>query len=356
MTKFTTSFIASSALLLILILAGVSGSSYAQPVPPCDPNAPETCRYRSDLHYEVGVVEGIELVDSSRNNYRIPLRIQYPIGLAGPRPVVIWNHGGNPSANGNTRSENWGRVLAAAGYIVIHPSRVPVENPEDSQCECTENGFNSPEECAQWLANLRFGPQNTHFIIDNLTRIVSMAPRFAGLFDINKIVVAGHSAGTTTVLANAGATQQWVEGGQIYNERDDRPIAFLATGPMGPLYAGFRAGFGSTSFVGMDRPFMFITGVGDETGEPPESRTTGWLRSPASNKVLSWDTDRRAVHETMDIDKCDTPTRRDHCRWIASAGLAFLDAVVRERPEARSWIVSDSLKLLSGGAIEIHRR
>ena len=153
----------------------------------------------------MGVVEGIELVDSSRNNYRIPLRIQYPIGVAGPRPVVIWNHGGNPSVNGNTRSENWGRVLAAAGYIVIHPSRVPVENPEDSQCECTENGFNSPDECAQWLANLRYGPQNTHFIIDNLTRIVSMAPRFAGLFDISKIVVAGHSAGTTTVLANAGA-------------------------------------------------------------------------------------------------------------------------------------------------------
>jgi hypothetical protein len=219
-----------------------------------------------------------------------------------------------------------------------------------------DNGFNSPEECSYWTSQMRFGAQNTHFIINNLTRLVTVAPRIAGLLDISKIVVAGHSAGTTAVLANAGATQQWLEGGPIYNERDDRPIAFLATGPQGPLYAGFKSGFGSTSFVGMDRPFMFISGVGDETGEPPESRTTGWLRSPASNKVLSWDTDRRAVHETMDIDKCDTPTRSDHCRWIASAGLAYLDAVVRERAEARTWIASDSLRLLSGGAIEIHRR
>jgi hypothetical protein len=101
---------------------------------------------------------------------------------------------------------------------------------------------------------------------------------------------------------------------------------------------------------------MFITGVGDETGEPVPTRVTGWITSGRGNKTLVWDTEPGAVHETMDIDKCDTPLQQNHCRWLASAGVAFLDAVVRERPEAREWMASNALNVLSGGAIEMHRR
>jgi hypothetical protein len=178
--------------------------------------------------------------------------------------------------------------------------------------------------------------------------------------------VAGHSAGTTAVLANAGAWQQWAPGYR-YDERNDIPIAFMATGVQGPMYAGFGSGFQSPgsqrgirehSFAGLDRPFLFITGVGDETGEPPETRVTAWLTSRPGNKVLVWDTVAEAVHETMDINdnKCDTPVRAAHCEWLGAAGLAFLDAVVRQRPEAEEWISSNALEKVSGGAIEIHRR
>ena len=59
----------------------------------------------------------------------------------------------------------------------------------------------------------------------------------------------------------------------------------------------------------------------------------------------------RAVHETMDIDKCDTAVRSDHCRWIGSAGLAFLDAVVRGRPAAQQWLDSDAYRVLVDGAV-----
>jgi hypothetical protein len=58
----------------------------------------------------------------------------------------------------------------------------------------------------------------------------------------------------------------------------------------------------------------------------------------------------------MDIHRCDTPVQNKHCHFIASAGVAFLDAVVRGRQEAREWIQSDALRVLSSGAIEIHRR
>jgi hypothetical protein len=58
----------------------------------------------------------------------------------------------------------------------------------------------------------------------------------------------------------------------------------------------------------------------------------------------------------MDIQKCDTPLRASHCELIKSAGVAFLDAIVRERPEAIAWVKSNNLKNISNTQIELHRR
>jgi predicted dienelactone hydrolase len=321
--------------------------------------------YTSDLAYDVGEIKRVSLTDTERDNYEIPLIIRYPVGAPGPRPVVIWHHGGSPSARGASRSEEWSRKLAAAGYVLIHPSRAPIPDPTLFEAECRDNGVKDPDGCAFWMTQYRYGPQNTHFLISHFTDIEGLDPALAGMLDATKIVVAGHSAGTTAVLANAGAWQQWEPDGPRYYERNDAPIAFLATGVQGPMYAGFGSGFQSPgshrgtaehSFAGIDRPFMFITGVGDETGEPPETRVTAWLTSLPGDKVLVWNTVAEAVHETMDIHKCNTPVRTDHCTWIASAGLAFLDAVIRHHPEAQEWMRSNALEVLSGGAIEIHRR
>lgn len=236
--------------------------------------------YTSDLAYEVGEIDHVSLTDAARNNYEVPLIIRYPIGALGPRPVIIWHHGGNPSARGASRSEEWGRTLAAAGYIVIHPSRMPIADAAPYEDECQRNGFRDPDECGYWVSQLRYGAQNTHFLISHFVDIEALDPTLTGMLDATKIVVAGHSGGTPSVLANAGAWQQWEPGGPRYNERSDAPIAFLATGVQGPMYAGFRSGFQSPgghsavaehSFAGIDRPFMFITGVGDETGEPPDT-------------------------------------------------------------------------------------
>ena len=331
----------------------------------CDPADPESCLYTSDLRYDVGVVDGVALIDPDRFDYEIPLLIRYPqLDTVEPRPVVIWNHGGEPSRRGVERSEEWGNLLAAAGYVVIHPARVPLADPTLLRGECEANEVLEPEDCSHFVAQLLYGPRTTHFLIEHLAEVAALHPELAGLLDAERIVVAGHSAGSTVALANAGARQQFVTGGQIYDERDDTPIAFLATGVQGPMYAGFRSGFQPAeaepalhSFRGIDRPFMFNTGIGDQTGEPPESRTTAWLTAKSTGDLyLSWDTDRRAVHETMDIDKCDTALRSDHCRWIGSAGLAFLDAVVRQRPEARQWLDSDAYRVLTGGVIELHNR
>jgi dienelactone hydrolase len=260
----------------------------------CDPADPESCLYTSDLSFDVGVVEGVSLIDADRSDYVIPLVIRYPVlDTVEPRPVVIWNHGGAPSRQGATRSEEWGNLLAAAGYVVVHPSRLPINDPTPLLGECEANGIVDPDQCSHFVAQLLYGPQTTHFLIEHLVDVAALDTALAGLLDRERIVVAGHSAGSTVALANAGARQQFVDGGPIYDERDEIPLAFLATGVQGPMYAGFQSGFqpaevttGSAlhSFAGIDRPFMFITGIGDETGEPPRAGPPHGspLRAPAT--------------------------------------------------------------------------
>jgi pimeloyl-ACP methyl ester carboxylesterase len=283
--------------------------------------------------------------------------VRYPIGATGRLPVVIWNHGGDPSENGRTRSQEWGERLARAGYVVIQPSRVEPTDLTAVRPECEANGFTAPADCAFWIANMRYGPQSVSFIIDRLGQLETARPALRGHLDASRIVVAGHSAGTTSVLAVAGARQQWVPGGTVFDERDPRPVAFLATGPQGPTYAGFRSGFVETrSFSGVDRPFLFVTGMGDETGEPVPTRLTAWLTSRPHDKWLLWDTQPEAVHETMDVHQCATALQARHCELIGSVGVAYLDAVVRHRDAAIRWMASDALLHLSGEEIELHQR
>jgi predicted dienelactone hydrolase len=351
------------AVIFVTTVIGRSTGTAQELPATCDPNDPPSCLYVSDLSYKMGTIERM-LFDGNRGNYPVPILIRYPIGAAESRPVVIWHHGGTVSRKGRYRSAEWGTALAKAGYVVIHPSRTPLADATAYEAECKESGFDTEVDCANWLSQWRFGPQTTHFIIDGLAQLMIDVPALANRLDLTKIVVGGHSGGSAAALANAGAWQQWLEGARRYDETDLRPIAFIASAPQGPMYAGFNSGFQAapfdgiktSSYAGIDRPFLFITGVGDETGEPPESRVTAWLSALPGKKVLSWDLHPAAVHETMDIHRCDTALRAKHCHWIKSAGLAFLDAVVRGRPEAQEWIASKAYVVLTEGAIELHRR
>lgn len=327
----------------------------------CSPANPAACRYTSDLRFDVGVAD-LELTDPARDNLPVPLRVHYPVGATDARPVVIWNHGGLPAASGRTRSEEWGTTLAAAGYVVIHPSRVIVD-PAPFQTLCEREGFPAPTDCQLFVSQAVFGPMTAAFAIDSLAAIEAAVPALAGRIDATRLAVAGHSAGSAVPLALAGAIRQF--GGPPRSSVDARPLAFLATGPQGPDYAGFNTGFREDSFHTIDtRPFLWVTGRGDETGgedapqhEPGEARSAGWLTSTRGNKLLSWDNDDVAVHESMDIHKCDqSPVQRSHCDAFAMLGTAFLDAHLRQRDVALAYLASAMYDALSAGAIELHRR
>ncbi len=323
-------------IVLTTLLASAIGRAQDLPAT-CDPEDPQSCLYVSDLSYPISSTQ-LTRLDPNRGNYPVPLLIRYPIGTNDPRPVVIWHHGGNPHPNGRARSAEWGRALAEAGYVVIHPSRVTIANPAPFEAECRDNGFDTPEECAYWVSNFRYGPLTTTFLIDSLNQLMVDVPALRGRIDVSKIVVGGHSAGSTGPLANAGAWQQWVEDAPKYFTIDSRPIAFIASAPQGPMYAGFGSGFQAapfdgnrqSSYAGIERAFLFITGVGDETQEPPESRVTGWLSALPGTRCSPgtsprWRSTRRWT-STSAIPRCgpntapgsNRPGSRSSTPWCGS--------------------------------------
>jgi hypothetical protein len=339
----------------------------------CNPANPPTCRYVSNLNFNVGELRTV-VVDPSRNNYQIPLLIRYPVGAPGPRPVVIFNHGGPPRANGLNGSSEWSTAMATAGYVVIHPSRVPVATPSAAQLtECDANGVIGASACGDWLGHSLFGPMNTDFLISQFGQLGGR-PELAGLLDSRKVVVAGWSAGTTVALANSGAWRKFAPDGPVHDQKSTAPIAFMAFAPFGPDYGGFYyspiwnfGGFQSASFDDIDdRPFLFVTGKGDfgpkvivdlsEEKVRSEARSLGWLRATPGRKYLGWDLDRRATHGTMNISDCNTALKAAHCDATKSLGIAYLDAVARRRTQAINWLASDAYLSLTGGEIELHRR
>lgn len=339
----------------------------------CSAQHPSSCRYTSDLAYEAGVLNDLDdLVDPARNDYRVPIIVRYPIGAEGPRPLVIWHHGGDPTGNCGGGTEEWGNLLAEAGYVVINPCRVLPDLTEDQRAECNESGFLGEEpvddeSCQYWLAQYRYGPITTGFILRKLQEIEAADPALEGMLDGERIAVAGFSAGTTSVHVNAGAWQQWQTDAPRYDEDTLRePVAFFAAGPQGPEYAGFGSGFQSRdgdagwtehSWTSIERPFMFVTGVGDETNEPPETRVAGFLTSSGNdNKYLLWNTEPDAGHGTMNLNRCESEVEANHCAWLGSAGLAYFDAVLRGRHAAEKWLESDAIDILTGSAIELYRR
>lgn len=362
----------SFRLVISILLACLCSATVAQPLPAvCTTPGPEPCLYTPATVWQTAIRDFV-LQDPGRNQHAVPFRVYYPINTpAGLRPVVIWNHGGSiedpasPGSQFNASNER-GQSFAAAGYVSIHVVRRSVVNPLTSDlAACVSAGVITStaasgqplQNCKDWLGWHVYGPQNVEFIARVLPQYqVGMLPGFIGTPDPSRVVVGGWSGGTEVPLNIAGAAQQF---GQFKMPQVVVPgaVAFIADSPRGPEYAGFKSGLGEDSYYSIDtRPFLSFSGRGDETGEPAESRLAGWIAAKPGGKYLSWDNAAEAVHGTMDIGECSTTLRDNHCRWMRSLGVAFIDAVVMNQPQAVAWLASDAYKTLTGGVIELHRR
>ena len=218
-------------------------------------------------------------------------------------------------------------------------------------------------------------------------------PELDGWIDRDRIAVAGHSNGTSSVLNAVGMKRALPLPTGVKVDppfplgHPRRPIAAVALSPMGVNDWGlFDTGVSwpsvldsqEHSWVGLESiPVMTITGDGDNHCAPHRylcsasdsggTRTVPFLRMPGGDKYLMFVGDRDAAaivssHELFgDLERADCPTGHEaQCastrRWVKSTVLAFLDAHVRGSAKARRWLDSDRLERASQGVTELRQK
>ena len=157
--------------------------------------------------------------------------IRYPVGAPSHIPSIIWSRGVS-NDDGHHGYEEWGIVLARAGYAVIHVAHA--DDKYEAHCaplkipanECELSDFKKEVSDGGTLLSAFYNrPRDASAVLDDLDNI----ERAANLkFDRNRIGAAGHSGGSSTTMSLAGAVLDVSPSVHNLASADPRFKAFLA--------------------------------------------------------------------------------------------------------------------------------
>ncbi|HAV77780.1 MAG TPA: hypothetical protein DCX53_10570 [Anaerolineae bacterium] len=306
--------------------------------------------YVTPVIYEINVFDNYEVHDTVRDR-TFPILIRYPVGAPSPMPLIIFSHGGAYNNSGHRSYEEWGIVLARAGYAVIHighvesaynshcaPLQIPADEcePDDIRKEVSEGGtlpafaYEKPLDGIAVLDDL-----------DSIERASNLS------IDRDRIGAAGHSGGTILVLAMAGSIRDVSPSIHKLTYPDPRIKAFLANSPQGIGYNGYI----ETSWNGISSPVLFATGTSDNTpNEQARGRLDPFQQMSGPDLYLLYVNSPDATHTTFGLGPDGT---RELQPFVAVSGIAFFDAYLRGYPEALAWLNSDGISTWSNGVATI---
>ncbi|MCS7254906.1 MAG: hypothetical protein RMK18_12330 [Armatimonadota bacterium] len=290
---------------------------------------------------------------SGRN---VPLRITLP-QADGKYPLIVWSHGAFGSKDGY---EPLVHVWASSGYVVIQPTH------SDSLTLMTfEERQKVIEALSQgkfpfWtLKNWRERVRDISFLLDSLAKLCELVTELKVRMDESCIGVGGHSFGAFTTQLVAGSSVRTADGRRI-TFSDERPKAFIAISPTGADGIGIGGLFDKHSFEGVNRPMLLITGSND-LGRgllPAEWRKTVFEFLPEGDKYLLWI--EEAYHDFGGISGIPRTARKwfmpkfmggeneRHLEIVRSMTLAFWDAYLKGKDEARKFIASKLIEQANG--------
>lgn len=255
------------------------------------------------------------IVDSARQNRRIPVRMRLPAG-PGPHPVILFSHGLGGSLDAGTR---WAIPWADEGFAVIH-----LQHPgSDASLWKGLKG-------AQALGALRQGMTPAQFlarigdvraVLDRIGTNSVIANCPLASTDRSRIGIAGHSFGAQTAQAVAG--QQFRTASGLVAVSDPRIRAAIALSPAPAAAEPDASAFGKIAI-----PFLSITGTRDEvpglTAVSPQDRTRPFHAMPAGNKyLLVLDGADHMVFSGGEQRRAPSANDRRVDSLVQGAGLAF---------------------------------
>lgn len=298
----------------------------------------------------VNEIAGLVLHDEKRNK-DVRVRIFYPV-IAGKYPVIIFSHGAGGS---DTCCESLTRHWATYGYITIQPihddSVVQRRSNSDENArfpQAVHEALNNP---ALWESR----PRDISFLLDSLAGLQKRVAGLNGKVDTSRIGVAGHSMGSYTAEAIAGALVDLpARPGQNFS--DPRAKAILCLSPQGPGQFGLTA----HSFSNISLPFMGITGSLDNLGPLANA---AWHKIPFERsqpgdkyEVFIQDARHMSFISADTLNSARSSQAAAILGYTNSASLAFWDVYLKDDPAAKKFLQSDALERSSHGAAKLSRR
>ena len=303
-----------------------------------------------DGPFAVTEVGDIVLHDAKRNK-DLHVRIFYP-NSTGPFPVIVFSHGAGGS---QTCCDSLTRHWATYGYVAIQPthddSAAVRRNSGEENIRVMEAAREALKNPALWQSR----PQDISFVLDSLPILEKRIPPLAGKMDATRIGVGGHSMGSYTAEAIAGALVD-LPGHAATSFADPRVKAVLCLSPQGPGQFGLT----DHSFDTIKLAFLGITGSLDSLGpvSSPAWHKTPFERSQSGDKFHVFIDG--ANHMSFISARMLSAARRSQGEAILSytnsASLAFWDAYLKASTAARRYLQSDALEHSSRGAVVLFRR
>ncbi len=300
--------------------------------------------------YTVAEVPDIVLHDTKRDK-DLHVRVFYP-EHSGKYPVIVFSHGAGGS---QTCCDALTRHWASYGYVTFQPTH------EDSVRQRRATGsddagfMQTVREALKNPALWESRPLDISFVLDSLPDLEKRVPQLAGKLDVERIGVGGHSMGSYTSEAIAGAAVD-LPGRPATNLADPRAKAILCLSPQGPGQFGLT----DHSFDRVSLPYLGITGTLDSLGP---------IASPAWHKIpfdRSQPGDKYEVlikganHMSFITAQTLLPGRaaqgQSMLDYTNSAALAFWDTYLKNESAARRYLQSDALETSSQGAASVDRR
>ena len=333
----------------------------------CSESNLDACAY-PESGLSVTTREGFSITDKQTGRV-LPLLVRTPAG-DGPFPVVIWSHGGGFNDNGHHLGAEWGAVIAAQGYVVVHLAHVTsTKETGNAVCQLAsvpsgECGGSDDEDSGLLAVFRTFDMVG---VLDGLQDLSdkNVEDGLAAL-DLSQVAIAGWSGGSRAPVVVLGATVNATVSAPRFSKPDLRVKAAVALSPTGPGFGGFfNNGEGAvTSWDTMRGPLLLATGDMDVKPDKPD--LTGPVRrfpftaQPADGKRwLLYSNLPVGVggHGTFNLGDDSSSDERlaRFSRALRSTVRAFLDAHLKNDALAVAWLATDNAKVLAGDADWEHR-
>lgn len=328
-----------------------AGPPSANSLPPADAAVASDGGYKLAAGPEqVAEVPDIVLHDSARNK-DLHMRVFYPAG-PGRFPLIVFSHGASGSQE---CCEALTRHWVSYGYVTIQPTHEDSARLRRNSGEENIRPLQAVRDALDMPRYWESRPKDISFVIDAIPQLEERVPALAGKIDTDHIGVGGHSMGSYTAEAIAGALVN-LPGRRGASFADRRVKAIVCLSPQGPG----QFGLGENSFGGIAIPFLGVTGTRDTAGR---LATLEWHKYPFGRsrpgdkfQMIIEGASHMSFTGTRASPRAGAAQAQAFVEYTNAAALAFWDAFLKSDAEAKKYLESGALRAFSHGAVSISRR